>query len=53
MSIIRYMLRSHRFFLRESYHYSGVAFAKHPIRWLRAYTRSMKSAFKDALFEKL
>jgi len=48
MKTLNYLWKSHAFFIRESYPYSGTAFVRHPIQWLRAYFRFMADAIKDA-----
>lgn len=48
---VAYMVKSHRFFIRESYPYSGTAFIRHPLQWLRAYGRFMWSSMKDGLHQ--
>ena len=52
INLLRYIWESHRFFLRESYPYSGVAFVRHPFQWLRAYLRFMRYSVQDAIREK-
>lgn len=42
------VIRCHRFFLQESYSYSGTAFIRHPLKWLCAYCRFMWSSIMDA-----
>jgi len=37
----RALVSGHRFFIRESYSYSGTAFVRHPFQWCRAYWRFM------------
>ena len=48
---VAYAVKSHRFFIRESYPYSGTAFIRHPFRWLRAYYRFMWSSTKDGFHQ--
>lgn len=48
---VAYVVKSHRFFIRESYPYSGTAFIRHPFQWLRAYCRFMLSSTKDGFHE--
>ena len=46
-----YMVKSHKFFIRESYPYSGTSFIRHPLQWLRAYCRFMWSSAKDGFHQ--
>lgn len=48
---VAYVVKSHRFFIRESYPYSGTAFIRHPFRWLRAYCHFMWSSTKDGFHQ--
>ena len=48
---VAYVVKSHRFFLRESYPYSGTAFIHHPFQWLRAYCRFMGYSVKDGFHQ--
>ena len=48
---VAYVVKSHRFFIRESYPYSGTAFIRHPFRWLRAYCRFMWSSTKGGFHQ--
>lgn len=48
---VTYMVKSHRFFIRESYPYSGTSFIRHPFQWLRAYCRFMWSSTKDGFHQ--
>ena len=48
---VAYVVKSHRFFIRESYSYSGTAFIRHPFQWLRAYYRFMWSSAKDGFLQ--
>lgn len=48
---VTYIVKSHRFFIRESYPYSGTAFIRHPFQWLRAYCRFMWSSAKDGFHQ--
>lgn len=42
-----YVVESHRFFVRQSYPYTGAAFIRHPFQWLRAYCRFMGYSIQD------
>lgn len=48
---VAYVVKSHKFFIRESYPYSGTAFIRHPFQWLRAYCRFMWSSTKDGFHQ--
>lgn len=48
MKRLRYTIDSHRFFIRMSYTYSGMAFVRHPFQWVRAYARFMSYSIRDS-----
>ena len=38
------IIEHHRWFVRESYSYTGMPFWRYPVKWIKAYTKFMMAS---------